>query len=141
MRQLLYVSNTSLNLADRVLEDILAASRRNNARDGITGMLLYLQGGFMQVLEGNKDAVSATFERICRDGRHHNAMVLLDRDAPRAFGEWSMGFRRVAEDGDPAGVFALTADALKGRLAPDAPAAIVTLLQTFYRINASSSTG
>ncbi len=49
MRQLLYASNTDRDIPDSLLEDILDASRRNNAASGITGILLYIAGGFMQV--------------------------------------------------------------------------------------------
>jgi len=134
MRQLLYASNTSLDVSDAVLDDILASSRTNNVKAGITGILLYIEGGFMQVLEGEANAVTETFARISRDRRHWNANVLLDRNVPRAFGDWSMGFTRLGKDADP-GMFALTEDAIFGRLKPGAPAEIVTLLRTFYRIN------
>ena len=134
MRQLLYASNTSRDLSDDVLEDILAASRKNNVKVGITGLLLYIEGGFMQILEGDTSAVTETFDRISRDRRHWNSIVLLDREAPRAFGEWSMGFTRVVKDSDPTAI-ALTEDAIHGRLKPGSSAEIVTLLRTFYRIN------
>jgi hypothetical protein len=134
MRQLLYASNTSRDVSDAVLDDILASSRRNNAKVGITGLLLYIEGGFMQVLEGESPAVGETFARISKDRRHWNTMVLLDRNAPRAFGEWSMGFTRLHKETDP-GAFALTEGAICGRLKPGAPAEIVTLLRTFHRIN------
>lgn len=136
MRQLLYVSSTSLETSNQVLEDILASSRKNNSRDGITGVLLHIQGGFMQILEGDAPAVTHTYERICKDKRHWKTFILLDRNAPRSFSDWSMGFARVAKENDPACIFELTEDALKGRLRPEAPTEIVTLLQTFYRINA-----
>ena len=135
MRQLLYASNTSRGQSDAVLESILDASRRNNAKTGITGVLLYIEGGFMQILEGDAPVVGETFDRISKDRRHWNTTILLDRDAPRAFGEWSMGFTRLGKDSDP-GAFALTEDAIHGRLKPGASAEIVTLLKTFYRINA-----
>jgi len=134
MRQLLYASNTSRDVSDAVLDDILLSSRKNNVKAGVTGLLLYIDGGFMQVLEGEAAAVTETFDRISRDRRHWNTTVLLDRDAPRAFGEWSMGFTRLARETDP-GAFALTEDAINGRLKPGAPAEIVTLLRTFHRIN------
>ncbi len=135
MRQLLYASNTSRDVSQDVLDDILAASRRNNPRDGITGMLLYVEGGFMQVLEGEDAAVSAVYARIARDRRHWNSQVLLDRAAPRAFGEWSMGFERPRPGDD--GIFAITRDAIGGKLKPEAPREIMTLLTTFYRVNSS----
>lgn len=140
MRQLLYVSNTSARVAESVLQSILAVSRINNAKHGITGILLYLEGGFLQVLEGEGAAVADTLDRIHKDPRHWNTMVLLDREAPRVFTEWSMGYTRATQETDPAGVFALTSDALAGRLSSEAPAVIVTLLQTFYRVNSSTST-
>ena len=134
VRQLLYASNTSRDTADAVLDDILAASRRNNAGAGVTGMLLYVEGGFMQVLEGEDAAVSAVYDRIAKDRRHWNTLVLLDRQAPRAFSEWSMGFER-PKPGD--GIFTITRDAIAGKLAPEAPREIMTLLTTFYRVNSS----
>lgn len=134
MRQLLYASNTGRDTPDSRLEEILAASRRNNVTCGVTGILLYIDGGFMQVLEGEAEAVSTTFARIQADKRHWNTTVLLDRDAPRAFADWSMGFERPAAGKD--GIFALTQDAIAGKLAPGAPAEIPALLKTFYRVNA-----
>jgi len=134
MRQLLYASNTSRDFTDAMLHDVLAASRRNNSACGITGILLYVSGGFMQVLEGEAQAVQATFARICADKRHWNTTVLLDREAPRAFAEWSMGFERPTRDQE--GIFALTQDAIAGKLNPDASAEIPAMLRTFYRINA-----
>ena len=132
VRQLLYASNTSRDTPDSVLDDILAASRRNNAGAGVTGMLLYVEGGFMQVLEGGEEAVGAIYDRICRDKRHWNTLVLLDRSAPRAFSEWSMGFER-PKPGD--GIFTITRDAISGRLTAGAPKEIMALLTTFYRVN------
>src|SRR4051812_24166984 len=118
MRQLLYASNTNRDVPDAVLEDILAASRRNNPGVGVTGILLYVEGGFMQVLEGEEAAVGEVYARIGRDKRHWNSQVLLDREAPRAFADWSMGFER-PQPGD--GVFAITRDAIAGKLRADAP--------------------
>lgn len=134
MRQLLYVSNTSRDLPDVVLDDILTSSRKNNVEAGITGILLYIEGGFMQLLEGDDAALTETFNRISRDRRHWNTTILLDRDEPRAFGDWSMGFTRLNKSSEPS-AFSLTEDAIQGRLKPGASLAIVTLLRTFYRIN------
>jgi len=135
MRQLLYASNTSRNVSDAELDDILAASRRNNTAVAVTGILLYVEGGFMQVLEGGDVAVSAVYERIAKDKRHWNTQVLLDRQAPRAFADWSMGFER-PKPGD-AGIFSITRDAIARKLTPEAPREIMTLLTTFYRVNSS----
>ena len=72
---------------------ILAASRENNARAGITGGLLFSMGCFAQVLEGLPEAVEATFERIQCDDRHDD-VILLEAGpiTERAFPDWSMAF-------------------------------------------------
>ena len=72
---------------------LLAVSKRNNARVGVTGALLFNGGSFAQVLEGSRVAVEATFERIQRDPRHSDVAVLqCEPVATRGFPNWSMGF-------------------------------------------------
>ncbi|PWW01819.1 FAD-dependent sensor of blue light [Hoeflea marina] len=96
MKQVLYVSGATPEISDADLDAILASSRRNNERDGITGMLLWADGSFIQILEGEEPALEATLKRIRNDSRHRNIMVLVDHGAPgRAFGDWSMGFKRL----------------------------------------------
>ena len=67
----------------REVERILAAARRNNARDGITGALLRSENHFAQLLEGPPEAVERAFERIQRDWRHAD-LVVLQREAAQA---------------------------------------------------------
>ena len=135
MRQLLYVSDTKRDFPQEALEDILAISRRKNRAAEVTGLLLYLDGGFLQVLEGGHEAVEEIYTAIRNDPRHWNLTVLLDREAPAAFGEWSMGFERLrpglAETDD---IFRISSDAIAGRLKPGTAQDLVTLLKTFYRI-------
>jgi hypothetical protein len=88
-----YVSSATKPLTHAELTAMLKKGRANNARSGVTGMLLYKDGNFMQVLEGDEVAVRATFERISRDPRHHNLIVLLQGEKPkREFPEFLMGF-------------------------------------------------
>jgi hypothetical protein len=75
------------------LADLLRQARRNNERAGLTGMLLYTQGSFFQVLEGAPEAVDRVFGTIAADPRHMGAVTIIrERIARRAFGEWSMGY-------------------------------------------------
>lgn len=75
------------------IRSILATSRENNARDGITGGLLFSEGCFAQVLEGPLDAVENAFERIQCDERHSEVTVLQSGPiATRDFPNWSMAF-------------------------------------------------
>jgi hypothetical protein len=73
--------------------DILATSRANNARVGVTGALMFNAGCFGQVLEGPQPALEAIFERIQQDERHGDVSLLsLASTTTRAFESWSMGF-------------------------------------------------
>lgn len=91
---LVYVSAANNQSPNFDVGEILRQSRRNNAEHGITGMLLYSDGNFMQALEGDVEAVEQTFTRIQRDERHTGVIVLTQFDiAKRQFAEWSMAFR------------------------------------------------
>ncbi len=93
-----YVSSATHELSREELSQILAISRERNAPDGITGLLLYCDGNFIQVLEGPEAAIRATVDRIRRDPRHHQFTLLLDQPiGERAFAGWAMGFRHVEE--------------------------------------------
>ncbi len=96
MRSILYASSAPFPLAELELVELLRSSQIKNARVGITGMLLYKGGNFMQVIEGPDDAVGVLHTRIRRDPRHHAIETLLD-DAmtERDFPNWSMGFQNV----------------------------------------------
>lgn len=77
------------------LDDILAASQRNNARQGVTGLLCHYEGAFLQFLEGEAGAVEAVYARIAQDPRHF-ALVQLYRRAitQRLFADWTMAVAR-----------------------------------------------
>jgi hypothetical protein len=91
---LVYVSSALIPLSRKELESLLVTCRANNARDGITGLLLYKDGNFMQMLEGERSAVETAFRKIQSDARHHGIIKLLEGDTPaREFSEWAMGLR------------------------------------------------
>lgn len=96
LRRVVYVSHAIERPAvphDRLLEEILATARRNNARLGVTGALVYSARRFAQVLEGPPEAVEQIFETIQCDLRHDHVTVLEVADVTeRAFGAWSMAF-------------------------------------------------
>ncbi|PZQ55186.1 MAG: hypothetical protein DI570_22320 [Phenylobacterium zucineum] len=92
MISLAYFSSATPGHGQPDLVPILAASRRNNSAAGVTGLLCHIDGSFLQFLEGDDDAVRATFERISHDPRHRDLVKVHDAPiAGRAFGEWSMG--------------------------------------------------
>ena len=83
------------------LNSILDASNRNNQRDGITGALLFDTMWFIQILEGEREAISATLRRIMGDERHDAITVMDARPIEtRQFGNWWMGLAMLRGDGD-----------------------------------------
>ena len=97
MYQLVYISTATDRTDAGVLDAILATSRRNNRRDGITGLLLHDGRRFLQVLEGPQPLVDAAFLRIRADPRHRASVMLHARQAEgRSFGEWDMACETVA---------------------------------------------
>lgn len=99
--QLIDVSDL-VNKEEAQMTPILEASGRHNQQDGITGitgMLLYSRGNFLQVLEREKDAVDTTYTRICEDRRHHNiTLITEDLVTERHFAQWSMGYRHLSPE-------------------------------------------
>ncbi|MDB5695192.1 MAG: blue light sensor protein [Sphingomonas bacterium] len=92
MIRLLYISTARQPLTPEQLADVLRVSRRNNARVGVTGLLILGGRRFLQALEGPEEAVMTTYNRITADTRHF-AVVLLAREQieTRQFAAWAMG--------------------------------------------------
>lgn len=76
----------------KLMDSLLSVSRPNNHRDGITGFLISDGVWFMQILEGDPEAVSRTYQRIQRDPRHGSVtQAALRTIRTRSFPSWSMG--------------------------------------------------
>ena len=136
MHQLLYVSQAARNIPASDLDDILAVGRANNQARDLSGVLVHIDGGFLQVLEGQRDAVMAMYGRIAGDQRHSHPRVLVDRTiGARSFPGWSLGYEHLkgAKD-EMAGMFGIVREAIAGHLSPGAGRVVATLLETFYRL-------
>ena len=94
MRRIVYLSSATRPMSDADLVELLRASRVNNARDDVTGVLLYQAGHFIQLLEGESVVIDSIYARIEKDPRHHSCLRMLDGEADeRLFADWSMAFR------------------------------------------------
>ena len=89
--RLLYASR-AVDPRPEIIEAILTQSRHCNPASGITGILCYGGGIFLQAIEGGRLAVSELYGHIQRDARHKD-VVLLDYEeiSERRFGGWTMG--------------------------------------------------
>lgn len=93
LQQLIYTSAAKKELSSAELTQILEVSRRNNTRDELTGMLLFEDNTFLQVLEGEEEVVQRTYDRIARDPRHHRILLLARLEVEeRSFQDWEMAF-------------------------------------------------
>lgn len=106
---IVYASRATEPFDHDSLVDLLTESRANNSRDGITGMLVYRDLDFIQILEGPDAAVRALLERISRDPRHTDVRVLLEEQTTeRKYAAWSMGYEPTTPgDGSDGAVNAL----------------------------------
>ena len=90
--RLMYASRATAATVDGDLAAILKASREHNPVEGITGLLCFTDGVFVQVLEGGRNAVNARYKRIVEDPRHRDVILLAYEEiAERAFAGWTMG--------------------------------------------------
>lgn len=89
----IYASAATAEFAESDLPDLLRSSRAANAAQELTGMLLYTDRSFFQVLEGDEARVDALLDKIHQDPRHTRLTVVIrEVIAKRAFGEWTMGY-------------------------------------------------
>ncbi len=96
MHQLLYVSQAARNIPASDLDDILVIGRANNMARNLSGILIHIDGGFLQIIEGARDSVMQVYGRIAEDSRHTHSRVLVDRGvAARSFPGWALGYEHL----------------------------------------------
>ncbi len=94
-----YVSSATKHLEEHEILEILSVARRKNQELDITGMLLYRDGNFLQVLEGPAGAVESLVQKIKRDHRHQGLILMSRKNIDeRQFGDWTMAFRNMSKD-------------------------------------------
>lgn len=94
MRRLIYMSEATQPVDGEMLDSILMKARANNGMCGVTGLLLYHDGTFLQCLEGPNSGVQRILDKISADGRHRKIKTLCDDEVEdRLFASWEMGFR------------------------------------------------
>lgn len=93
MHRIIYLSTANTDLNKDEINNLLNKSNQYNVKHNITGILLYIDFDFIQVLEGSKEDVHFLFEKIKRDYRHRGIISVIDESIKkRQFSAWSMGF-------------------------------------------------
>ena len=90
---LIYVSVATEHFKDDDLITLLELARTKNAATDVTGMLLYSERNFFQVLEGDAQVVDSLYKKISADERHSKvAKIIQEPISERAFGKWTMAY-------------------------------------------------
>jgi hypothetical protein len=95
--RLVYVSQASDSICYSDIQKILESAQRHNQNNNLTGLLIYKDHHFIQILEGVETRVMETVSRIIQDRRNHHFRVLVESlSNKRIFERWAMAFH----DGD-----------------------------------------
>lgn len=95
LKRLIYLSAAAGLDPGRDLARILDVSRHNNIALGVTGILMYHDGTFLQILEGDELSVQKLYARISLDDRHRGLQKLPEHNVDaRLFPDWTMAFAR-----------------------------------------------
>lgn len=99
MIQVSYVSRTIEPFTTEQLLELLVQCQTNNRERGITGMLLYGNGTFLQALEGEDEVIDELVGHIQQDPRHADLKILNRKEIEaRQYADWSMGFEQVTDE-------------------------------------------
>ena len=91
--QIMYSSESTKPMTAASLEDILIDARTGNQARNVTGALVYVDGVFFQIIEGDREIVQNLMTNIARDSRHHSVKVFYEAEVDaRTFGSWSMAY-------------------------------------------------
>jgi len=94
---IIYHSSSKEFFQETDLLNLLEQSRRDNAERNITGILLFVQGSIVQVLEGEESVLEALYKKIEKDPRHTHVTKVLSRPVQqRFFQDWRMGYKKIS---------------------------------------------
>nr|GFB92037.1 hypothetical protein [Tanacetum cinerariifolium] len=97
MHYLIYLSQATRPLSAKALTSLVEQSRQANERQQLTGVLVYGNKRFIQLLEGEQAALEAAFARISQDPRHQHLYKVADYPlAARRFTEWPLAFQTLS---------------------------------------------
>jgi len=98
LSQLVYVSNRKANCTTEEIEKILTSCKQNNPPLNITGVLLYSEVKFIQLVEGDAKVIMGLYDKIKKDPRHSNVMMIsYNTIKEKSFPSWHMGTRDISK--------------------------------------------
>lgn len=101
LAHIIYKSKSKMTVHSEHLLRIRNSSRFNNLIDQITGLLIYSDNRFFQILEGKPEIIARTYEKISQDNLHHQLELIEQKNiSERSFGKWAMGLAIIDEHSD-----------------------------------------
>jgi len=98
LSQLVYVSNRKPNCTPAEIEKILTSCKKNNPALNITGVLLYSDTKFIQLVEGEAKVITELYDKIKKDTRHTNPMMIsYNPIKEKSFPSWHMGTKDISK--------------------------------------------
>lgn len=99
LSQLVYVSNRKPSCTQEEIDKILSSCKKNNPALNITGVLLYSDTKFIQLVEGDAKVIMQLYDKIKSDSRHSNTMMIsYGPIKDKAFPSWHMGTKKLTTD-------------------------------------------
>ncbi len=99
LSQLVYVSNRKPTCTQEEIEKILSSCKKNNPSLSITGVLLYSDTKFIQLVEGDAKVIMALYDKIKTDSRHTNPMMIsYNPIKEKSFPSWHMGTKNIPKN-------------------------------------------
>ena len=131
-----YFSRSTKLLDENKLSALLEEWRHYNTGSGISGILLYVRGSIVQVLEGKTEAVETLFNKIKLDPRHTDVTRVIDRlITERLFTKWTMEYETVTSEQMTDIHVVINSDRGQGEVEPVKQPAILRMLKVFYESN------
>lgn len=101
LHTLCYVSNSTSKLNSAELKRLYVVTKQKNAASNISGILVYNNGNFLQIMEGSKDELFKLYEKISNDKRHHHLIELVNEPvSERLFEDYVTGFELIDSNKD-----------------------------------------
>ncbi len=136
MRQMIYASSAVVEMTPQKLNTISLQAKRNNSINNLTGMLIYGDQMFFQILEGQTDKIAEMKDLIWSDKRHTGISEFKDSTiSERCFPDWSMGCYRVETTATNDGQWPIIdVNSIMDHMPPTVTPDVRVLTETFFQI-------
>ena len=99
LKTICYISDSRINKSITDFNNLIEKAKINNAKNNITGILVYRNNNFLQVFEGSPETVDTIFDKIRMDQRHQNIFKIIDTSIDqRIFQDYNFGFTVVSDN-------------------------------------------